>query len=598
MTYSEVASIFTEANCKLLKYTKVKAPVTYIASCGHENTLSDLRSFKKSNKLCKSCNALQKTPKYSWNDIQEIAKTKGCTLVSYKDTVSPITIVASCGHETTVSCLSALIKGSGLCRSCAGVKTSTNKKDLKDVVALFESKGCSIISYSGAKKPITYTASCGHETVVSNLVVFTKSENTLCKDCITKENAKLKIKPKEYMEELCVSRSCTLVSYTSMEHPMTYIAPCGHLASLDKAYYFKSRKNLNCSECNPLQRVPNSVLQNLVEANGCKFVRVEGKTIKNIRIVPKCGHEEKVVTINSVKLGHSTLCARCSSSSSKGEQEVIDFLKEHTEVKERQKILDGKYEIDAYLPEYKLGIEYNGIFWHSEGNGKTKNYHLNKTKMASNKGIQLLHVFENEWVLKKDIIKSILLNKLGKSDKLYARKTKVINVTASDAKDFLSKNHRQGSVNGTIRLGLEYEGTLVSLMVFGKSRFGSQEYELLRFCNLLNTSVIGGASKLLKYFEKTVTVSSLVSYADLRYSDGSLYNTLGFTLKHNATPNYWYFKQNSLVLESRVKYQKHKLRKLLSTFNNNDTEYKNMLNNGYNRIWDCGNAVYIKTYKE
>jgi hypothetical protein len=135
------------------------------------------------------------------------------------------------------------------------------------------------------------------------------------------------------------------------------------------------------------------------------------------------------------------------------------------------------------------------------------------------------------------------------------------------------------------------------LITFGKCRFDKKhEWELLRFCNKLGYHIPGSASKLLKYFERNYQPKSLVSYADRRWSCGKVYEKLGFKFIHTSAPNYWYFKNNSLLLESRVKYQKHKLKNLLEKFDENKTEIQNMISNGYNAIYDCGNKVYIKEY--
>jgi hypothetical protein len=131
-------------------------------------------------------------------------------------------------------------------------------------------------------------------------------------------------------------------------------------------------------------------------------------------------------------------------------------------------------------------------------------------------------------------------------------------------------------------------------MTFGKSRYNKNyQYELIRFCNKINTVVTGGASKIFKYFIRNYNPESLISYADLRYSNGALYEKLGFAKLKSSNPNYFYFHKSSTPkLMSRVQFQKHKLKDKLDIYNESLSEYRNMLNNGYDRIWDCGNGVY------
>jgi len=154
----------------------------------------------------------------------------------------------------------------------------------------------------------------------------------------------------------------------------------------------------------------------------------------------------------------------------------------------------------------------------------------------------------------------------------------------------------QGKCNSTVNLGLFYNDTLVSIMSFSKSRYNSKyEYELIRFCNLLYTNIPGAASKLLTYFERNYNPKSIISYANRRWSQGNVYEKLGFIFSHYTNPNYFYFR-NSEKIESRQKFQKHKLKNILLNFDETKSESENMLSNGYNKIYDSGNKAYIKYY--
>ena len=132
-------------------------------------------------------------------------------------------------------------------------------------------------------------------------------------------------------------------------------------------------------------------------------------------------------------------------------------------------------------------------------------------------------------------------------------------------------------------------------MTFGKCRFDKRhEWEMLRFCTKLNTRVVGAAGKLLRHFEKNLWPKSLVTYADRRWSQGGLYNVLGFDFVENSPPGYFYVK--GCRRYSRVKFQKHKLNDQLESFDPSKTEVQNMKDNGYFRVFDCGNMVFEKVY--
>ena len=272
------------------------------------------------------------------------------------------------------------------------------------------------------------------------------------------------------------------------------------------------------------------------------------------------------------------------------ERETYDWLNElNINVVESDRTQIAPLELDIYLPDYNLAIEFDGLYWHSENLGTPKNYHLNKTNLCNEKGIQLIHVFENEWDNKKNIVKSIILAKLGKFERrIMARKCLIKELSDSEYREFVEANHIQGYVPAKYRVGLFYNDELVQICSFGKSRFKKDEIELIRHCSKLNTQVIGGFSKLLSYYN----FDNLITYVDLRYGNGNGYKN--WELIEQTKPNYWYWIRGSEILESRMRYQKHKLKDALENFDSNLSEWENMINNGYFRIWDCGNLKLKK----
>ena len=297
--------------------------------------------------------------------------------------------------------------------------------------------------------------------------------------------------------------------------------------------------------------------------------------------------------------GRSPECNICypkpegKSTDEKGLLEYIQSIYNNEILENDRTILDGK-EIDIYVPTLHLGIELNGLYWHSElAGGKDRKYHLNKTNLSFERGIKLLHILDWEWKFKKDIIKSILLNKIGKSNRIYARKCIIKEVTDKDKFEFLEKNHIQGNDRSSVRLGLYYQDKLVSLMTFVKSRYDKKyEYELSRYCNSLNNNITGGASKLFQHFIKHYSSKSIVTYADKRLFDGNVYKNIGMTYVNDTPPGYHYFHKSHMVPLERLNFQKHKLSKKLENFDPNLSEWKNMQLNGYDRIWDCGHLKY------
>lgn len=264
--------------------------------------------------------------------------------------------------------------------------------------------------------------------------------------------------------------------------------------------------------------------------------------------------------------------------------------------------LINPYELDFYLPDHKIAIECNGLYWHSETSGKGDDYHLTKTNLCKERGIRLLQIFSDEISIKPSIVISKLNSILSiNKRKLYARKCKVKEIDSKLKSKFLSKYHLQGNDRSLINLGLFYKGKLVSVMTFCKKRIAlghthvENEYELSRFCNNYTFYIVGGASKLLKYFERKYKPKKIITYADKRWSEGGVYFKLGFTHTHDSKPSYWYTK-NCLERVHRFNFRKSELSKKLESFNHNLTEWENMNLNGWHRVWDCGNMVFIKIY--
>ena len=211
--------------------------------------------------------------------------------------------------------------------------------------------------------------------------------------------------------------------------------------------------------------------------------------------------------------------------------------------------------------------------------------------------IRLIHIFEDECVYNKNIVKAKLKHIIGKSNEksIYARNcvVKVID----DCKLFLNENHIQGDCPSSIKLGAYYNNLLVAVMTFGKKRKSlgyinkdKNEYELIRFAT--NQRIVGIAGKLLKHFIKNYNPYKIITYADKRYSVGNLYEVLGFIKIKDTKPNYWYFECGNDIRWHRYGFAKHTLSKKLKSYDMSLSEWDNMKNNGYDRIWDCGHVKY------
>lgn len=266
------------------------------------------------------------------------------------------------------------------------------------------------------------------------------------------------------------------------------------------------------------------------------------------------------------------------------------------------------YELDLYLPEYNLAFECNPTYTHNSSIGifddspKLPNYHKMKTDMCIKQGIHLFHIFGYEWEHKQDIIKSMIANLVHRTpNKIYGRKCTIREVSANDAYAFLMKNHRQGGVHSKVRLGLYYNNELVSLMTFGHLRKtlgyvndATQDmYELVRFCNKLNTSVVGGASKLFDHFVNTYKPKYIKSYSDRAHTTGNLYSVLGFRYVHTNDPGYMWVNLKTDIGYSRNNAQKQNIEKFLGKhLDLTKSEKELMIENGYVQVFDSGTILW------
>jgi hypothetical protein len=270
---------------------------------------------------------------------------------------------------------------------------------------------------------------------------------------------------------------------------------------------------------------------------------------------------------------------RQRSNYSLGEVQLQKFLEAHDVVVDpgNRTILDGK-EIDLFLPEYNIGIEYHGLYWHRESKS-----HICKTELAETKGIRLIHIFEDLWNDKRLLVEKKILHILGKcvDRRIYARECTIDAVSAKESTAFAEANHIQGPKGGTSRFGLYYKGELVALLILNKNK-------IERFCT--SCTVLGGFSKLFSYAQNSLPYNEYTTFADAGWSAAdNVYLKNGFELLGKTAPNYWWVLNDKR--ESRIKYQKHKLN-CLPTYSPDKTETQIMLDYGAYRVWDVGHYKY------
>jgi len=314
------------------------------------------------------------------------------------------------------------------------------------------------------------------------------------------------------------------------------------------------------------------------------FLFKEGLSERPKCLFDKCNNDTFFSPSNQ---RYTNFCQKhLSGFTSKGEIEVFNYIsKFYPNVKKLR--LKGN-EFDIYISELNIAFEFNGLYWHNFYH-KGKKYHYDKWKFCQDNDIQLMNIWEDDWYFKQDIVKSIILNKLGKNNiKIYARQCIIKNVNNEECNKFLEENHLQGKCSSSINLGLFYDNELVSLMTFGKRKISNKlQFELLRFCSKLNTNVIGAASKLFKHFINNYSFDKVVSYASCDISNGDLYEQLDFKKCGHTGINYWW--SNNVNKYHRSKFMKYRIK---DENNKDKTGNEIMTERGFNKIFGTGNLKY------
>lgn len=531
-----------------------------------------------------------------------------------------------CGNIWKVAPYEVIKRGSG-CPKCA-LKSSSEKQrwtldDLKN--KLNEEFGYMpykfMSEYLGAHTKMTVECiECGTVQDISpnNMVHSTqnklkKSHTPVCVECGNKRTAQSTSKDKDHfiskIKEKYGYNPYTILEYKNMNNDTKlrcnkckyeFTAKPGNILLGGNIKHY-------CPSCNNMIRDNRSYEERLMEATNNTIVNLEPYKSRKIEILHECKKcKYKWNTSPDNRLGGEG-CPKCANiiSQSKAELEVISFIENDLGIKDivtqNRTILKGK-ELDIYLPSHKLGIEINGTYWHCS-DYKSSSYHLEKTENCKKQGINLIHIFDDEWDNKKDIVKNTLENIIFDKDNVLSVDNCYVEEIDNDFKnEFLNINHILGTDMSTIKLGLWHEingeEILISVMTFNKldESFNTTiDYELVRFATDNEYSVVGAFGKLFTYFKRNYQFKTIITYADRRYSQENLYIKNGFEFSHNSKPSYWYINKNTRQRYHRYNFRKQKLKSLFPEIYNDDkTEFQIMDETRiYKRLWDCGNMVFI-----
>lgn len=309
-------------------------------------------------------------------------------------------------------------------------------------------------------------------------------------------------------------------------------------------------------------------------------------TKKCVDVICPQGHSWKI-RINDWRSGYR--CRTCSKMVSNQEKEVSNFVKSlvpSAQENSRPAFMKGK-ELDIYIPELNLAIEYCGLFWHTTQWKKEPNYHREKFILCRDHGVSLITIFSDEWLNKKELIKKMIEYRLGKLQAIKIRGSdcEIRPISMPEQKEFFNLYHASGYSRSLFAYGLYYGDILITGLTFRKPYAVKEKgtIEICRLANNYNYMVYGGFSKLLKVAatELSRSFNKLITYSDCRFGQGEVYKKNGFTYVRHSPPNYWYTKGE--VREFRFKHRRQDKLNHLGKTEKEQTEEQ-----GFFAIYDCG----------
>ena len=481
-----------------------------------------------------------------------------------------------------------------------------------------------ISEYNGVGKPITLRHKCGNEYTISKANLFLNDNGGLCLLCHKK-----KVKSRRNWKNITEDELSEMIKKEDPEY--MYISGYNHsyngkvkLKHISCNYEYevslkmflgtKKRRcpNKNCINKNKRGHhfIKDNYLESIIEEEYEWLSEYNNDNKEKLSIRHKeCGHEYEVRP-NDFQQGYR--CPKCSPTFSKKEEEIYEFISSiydgpiEKNKKFKYDITNNRksHELDIYLPDKNIGIEFNGYYWHSD-KFKDKNFHLDKQNTFRDKGITVFNIDENDYDNKPDIIKIKIKHLLGLNDteSIYARKCKFEKVTDYDLKEFMNKNHIQGHVSSSLQYALKYNDEIIAAMTFSKNRINvnskkENEIELLRYATDINYRIPGGFSKLLKNSVSDIKLSypivdTIKTFADKNLSEAKVYYKNDFVLSHESSPSYHYIYRDKKY--NRFAFRKSELKKKFPDYykdSKSETEITNSIPGLY-RVWNCGNYILL-----
>lgn len=529
--------------------------------------------------------------KYTYESMRELFESRGYNVLSteFKKVKDKVKFICPNGHSGEID-IFRFQNGRG-CRKCGHSATGNKlRKSIEEVFKIFEDRGYTPLfkEYKNYKEKLSYICLCGNINVapISSIIKGCK-----CKNCMKKTTTKYDIKT---AINIFKKNGLTLIdkNVKNSTTKMKCVCERGHTLNMTISSMLRGRGCIHCKreQMFNVQRFKYDFVKSEFEKKGIKLIsKTYNSSNSPLHVECENGHSYYPTFSNFQK---GTGCPKCSNHISKPELEILKLLRDilpNIEIVTNSRKIIAPKELDIYIPNYNLAIEYCGLFWHSDKN-LDRSYHYNKMIECDKKNIRLITIFEDEWIYKKDIVVSKIIQAINKTEtKIFARKCKILKIDSKTANTFYEKTHTQGKTSGPYHYGLFYNNELVMTISIGKSsrQHTYNGLEIKRISTKLNVTVVGGISKLLTYIIKDLNIEKLRTHNDLRWGklNSSVYESLGFKKigESKYTPHYF---------KGFTRKRNYGLRKTKEEQKLNKTEYELREKQGWSRIWDCGHETY------
>lgn len=381
---------------------------------------------------------------------------------------------------------------------------------------------------------------------------------------------------------------------------------CGHDREVLLSRYLDKNGNFNepdCKECERSAPKESSLLKVCPELEQ-EYSHYNKRSFSSLtynssyKAIWECnkGHAWKACVYQRVN--GKTRCPECASNYNGKETELYQFIRsilpDNIDIfRCDRKVLDGK-EIDILIPEYKIGIEFNGLYWHGEKFGCDRNYHNDKRLLARSQGYRLVTIWEDDWDNKKHIVKNALRNivHVFRQHSVDARKTSIAMISNHDAFQFMDDSHILGRTRGSYYIGLkDDQGNVVAVSIWRRNKKTLYFDRYATSCH-----IVGGLEKLFSYVKKEIAVNNgiekIVTFSDNEISDEKVYELLGFEKDKELKPDYKYVVNKKRVNKSM--YQREYRKNNFKNICNEHTSASNRVKcNGIDRVWDCGRTRWV-----